>query len=335
MILADKIIALRKKAGWSQEELARQLDVSRQSVSKWEGAQSVPDMERILQLSRLFGVSTDYLLKDEMECPGTAPLPDEAGALRRVTMEEAAAYLERGWRNAPWMGLATLLCIISPTPLLMLAGLSRTPGLPLGEQTAVGLGIIALVTLVAAAVALFLICDARGAELRFLEKEPFETEYGVAGMVRERRKAFRPRYTRLNITGVLLCILSVVPVFAVTAALPAGAEDGLWYAAAVCCLLWLAGMGMFAFVYGGTCWEATECLLEEGDYTRRNKARRHLVEAVSMAYWLVVTAGYLAYSLTTGSWEHSWAVWPVAGLLYGAAMAFLNLLDAPRREGEG
>ena len=136
MILADKIIALRKKAGWSQEELARQLDVSRQSVSKWEGAQSVPDMERALQLSRLFGVSTDYLLKDEMECPGTAPLPDEAGALRRVTMEEAAAYLERGWRNAPWMGLATLLCIISPTPLLMLAGLSRTPGLPLGEQTA-------------------------------------------------------------------------------------------------------------------------------------------------------------------------------------------------------
>lgn len=91
MILADKIIALRKKAGWLQEELARQLDVSRQSVSKWEGAQSVPDMERVLQLSRLFGVSTDYLLKDEMECPGTAPLPDEAGALRRVTILSTAA----------------------------------------------------------------------------------------------------------------------------------------------------------------------------------------------------------------------------------------------------
>ena len=66
MILADKIIALRKKAGWSQEELAQQLNVSRQSVSKWEGAQSVPDLERILQMSRLFGVSTDYLLKDEL-----------------------------------------------------------------------------------------------------------------------------------------------------------------------------------------------------------------------------------------------------------------------------
>ena len=67
MILADKIIELRKKASWSQEELAAQLGVTRQSVSKWEGAQSVPDMEKVVQMSRLFGVTTDYLLKDEIE----------------------------------------------------------------------------------------------------------------------------------------------------------------------------------------------------------------------------------------------------------------------------
>lgn len=65
MIFADKLIRLRKKAGWSQEELASQMNVSRQSVSKWEGAQSVPDLDKIVRLSKLFGVSTDYLLKDE------------------------------------------------------------------------------------------------------------------------------------------------------------------------------------------------------------------------------------------------------------------------------
>ena len=59
MILADKIIALRKKSGWSQEELAEKMNVTRQSVSKWEGAQAVPDLEKILLLSQLFGVSTD------------------------------------------------------------------------------------------------------------------------------------------------------------------------------------------------------------------------------------------------------------------------------------
>ena len=52
MIFADKLITLRKKAGWSQEELAEKLGVTRQSVSKWEGAQSVPDIDKILQLAR-------------------------------------------------------------------------------------------------------------------------------------------------------------------------------------------------------------------------------------------------------------------------------------------
>mgnify|MGYP003314378875 CR=1 FL=1 len=67
MILADKIINERKKLGWSQEELAEKLDVSRQSVSKWESAQSAPDLNRVLKMAEIFGVSTDYLLKDEVE----------------------------------------------------------------------------------------------------------------------------------------------------------------------------------------------------------------------------------------------------------------------------
>ena len=73
MIFADNLIALRKKEGWSQEELAQQLNVSRQSVSKWEGAQSVPDLDKIVQLSRIFGVSTDYLLKDEWRSRSLRP----------------------------------------------------------------------------------------------------------------------------------------------------------------------------------------------------------------------------------------------------------------------
>ena len=72
MILADKIINERKRCGWSQEELADQLSVSRQSVSKWEGAQAVPDLQKIIKMAELFGVSTDYLLKDEISDNGSA-----------------------------------------------------------------------------------------------------------------------------------------------------------------------------------------------------------------------------------------------------------------------
>lgn len=63
MILADKITELRKKRGWSQEELAEKVDVTRQSVSKWESAQSTPDLDKILKLAEIFEVTTDELLK--------------------------------------------------------------------------------------------------------------------------------------------------------------------------------------------------------------------------------------------------------------------------------
>jgi len=63
MNIADRIQSLRKAKGISQEELAEQTGVSRQAVSKWEGGQSVPDIEKIIIMSDFFGVTTDYLLK--------------------------------------------------------------------------------------------------------------------------------------------------------------------------------------------------------------------------------------------------------------------------------
>lgn len=92
MILADKIIRLRKKNGWSQEELAEKINVSRQAVSKWESAQTVPDLEKILMLGALFGVTTDYLLKDEIESEEFSS-GGEDSAVRRLTLAEANEYL--------------------------------------------------------------------------------------------------------------------------------------------------------------------------------------------------------------------------------------------------
>ena len=115
MIFADKLTQLRKKAGWSQEELAEQMNVTRQSVSKWEGAQSVPDLEKMIRLSELFGVSTDYLLKDEIEDEECTIPSDEVSKLRRVSMEEANAFLSVKATTSKSIALATFLCILSPT----------------------------------------------------------------------------------------------------------------------------------------------------------------------------------------------------------------------------
>ena len=73
MKLSEKIVRLRKEKGWSQETLAEKLNVSRQAVSRWEGATACPDATNILQLSKLFGVSADYLLNDDFESDNDLP----------------------------------------------------------------------------------------------------------------------------------------------------------------------------------------------------------------------------------------------------------------------
>ena len=96
MIMAEKITMLRKRNGWSQEELAEKLGVSRQAVSKWESGVSLPDLDRMVKMSQLFCVSTDYLLKDEIE-EVTLPegdLAPESGGDYVVTLEEANTFLD-------------------------------------------------------------------------------------------------------------------------------------------------------------------------------------------------------------------------------------------------
>ena len=336
MIFADKIIELRKKAGWSQEELAVQLGVTRQSVSKWEGAQSVPDLEKIVQMSHLFGVTTDYLLKDEIETieqPGARVQADDAAVqtetqtevLRWVSMEEAAHYLELRLIAAPKMAIATFLCVISPICLILLAGLSEVPRFGISENMAAGIGLCVLFLLVAAAAPTFISCASKAKEFEFLETEPFETAYGVVGMVKARKEAFKERYTQLNIIGTVLCILAVVPLFI---AICFSCSD-LTYIAAFCLLLFLVALGCLAFLYGGTYQHAMEKLLEEGDYTRKNKKAAGAIGKISTIYWLCVTAIFLLYTfgpMGNGQPQYSWFIWAIAGVLYGAVIAAVKLL---------
>ena len=66
-MLSEKLYKLRKNSGLSQEHLAEQLNVSRQAISKWESGTAVPESEKLITISNYFGVSVDYLLKDDEE----------------------------------------------------------------------------------------------------------------------------------------------------------------------------------------------------------------------------------------------------------------------------
>ena len=323
MIFADKLIALRKKSVWSQEELAEKLGVTRQSVSKWEGAQSVPDIDKILQLSHLFGVTTDYLLKDELGEPEYTA-GDDAPALRKVTLAQANDYLTQAHANAPKMALATALCVLSPVPLIALGALAEYGYFR--ADFATGLGLCTLLVLVAVAMVLFMQCGAAVKPYEFLEKEPIDTEYGVTGLAHERRDAFAVQYNRGNTLGTVLCILCAVPLFAAMMFL----DTDILAAAAVCLLLVLVACGVYAFVRVGTVQDALNQLLEEGDFTRDAKARKSAIRAVAAAYWLVVVAIFLFYTFGpygNGQPEYSWFIWAIAGVIFAAVMVVMKAVQ--------
>ena len=103
MTMAEKILALRKQAGLSQEELADKLGVSRQAVSRWEMGAALPDAPNILGLSRLFGVTTDSLLYDEYDAPQPLGAP---GASARP--DRSRLYLDAAFAGFTALNVAVL-----------------------------------------------------------------------------------------------------------------------------------------------------------------------------------------------------------------------------------
>lgn len=312
MILADKIIEERKKNGWSQEELASKLGVSRQAVSKWESSGSIPDLQRILLMSELFGVTTDYLLKDEIEDERLNEYVETKTI--KVSMEEANQYLDMKSRGSRIVGNATSLCILSPVPLIVLGKMTE-------DHTLVGFGLVFLLILVAIAVYLFVNYGLHESHMQHLEKESFETEYGVSGMVRERREQYESTFTRNIAIGVVLCILSVIPTIMASVMEVEDYMSGI----SVGLLLIIVSIGVNILIRADMIKSSYDTLLQEGEYTIEEKHLKKKTGAFSGAYWCLMVAIYLGWSFWTNNWKFTWIIWPVAGVLYAAVLGMVKM----------
>ncbi len=327
MILADKIIEERKKNGWSQEELAEKLGVSRQAVSRWESSGSIPDLQRIIRMAELFGVSTDYLLREDL-------LPEEAsavyvetdagdgGTIRRVSMEEANEFLDIKRKGAPIIANAVTMCILSPVLLVVLMAMAEESVFNITEALAGGLGILFLFGMIATAVFMFITHSIRKSRIEYIEKESFETEYGVSGMVKEKNRSFEPTYTRGLALGVVLIILASVPL--VIAALMELPDYVIALFVALLFLMIATGVNMIirVIIIKGS----YNALLQEGEFSKAEKRMNEKYSLVAGIYWALATAIYLGWSFLTMRWDISWIVWPVAGVLFAAVLGISKLI---------
>ena len=247
-------------------------------------------------------------------------------------MEEASDFLAYRSNAAGRIALGVLLCILSPVLLILLGGAAHTGRLGLTESQAAGIGLVALILLVGAAVALFVTTGLRGSRFEYLQKEAIETAYGVDGMVKDRREKYRGSFGTLLTVGIVLCVLSPLPVFLPMLLDPSRQERTLSeiVPASVPLLLLLVAVGVYLIVRASTIWGGYQILLEEGEYTRAAKAESKRNETLTTVYWCAVTAGYLAWSLISKSWDKTWIVWPIAGVAFGLVLAVAKALREKR-----
>lgn len=342
MILAEKITFLRKQKDWSQEELADQLEISRQSVSKWESGASIPELDKIIGMSRIFGVSTDFLLKDEYDTDVITKDGQEDGDVssksglseedaapeegRTLSLEEANTYLETVQKTAGPIALGVLICIWSPISLIVMGGWSEYGPVAITEDMAAGLGIAALLIMVAVAVVLFIVNGLKTEPYEYLEREEIHLQYGVRGIVEKKKEAYAQQFRRTVALGVTLCILSVLPTLFTMCLNTAE----IWQVYSVCQLLAVVSVGVFLLVRSGSIWDSYQKLLQEGDYTLEKKRSRRKVAPLVSAYWCLVVAIYLTISFRTDSWGSTWLIWPVAALIFVVLLGIFRAITQPR-----
>lgn len=322
MILADKIITLRKRYNWSQEELAMKLNISRQSVSKWESGTSVPDLDKIITLSQIFGVSTDYLLKDGIELDPLSPQTDygEEG-LRHITVEEANEFMSLKKKMAPRLAVTTALFLFAPIPLIVMGGLSEYTSL-ITEDVAGGLGSIILLLVIGGCVASYILNGMQQEKYEYLEKESFNLLYGIEGIVRKKQDDFAPIHRSCTAIATTLCICSVIPLL-VAAAFN---STDLIYVLCVAILLALIGVAVYLYCWSGDIFDSFQILLQEGEFTEAAKREKKRMSPYSVIYWCIITAIYLGISFYTSAWKETWIIWPVSGVFYVAFYSIVKLM---------
>lgn len=325
MILADKIINERKKNGWSQEQLAEQLDVSRQSVSKWESAQSIPDLNRIIQMASIFGVSTDYLLKDDFQEEGVLqeiPKSYQEIEYRKVSLEEAQDFLKFSQKISSRIGLGVSLCVFAVAPTLWVLSLTQNPGIRLSENMAGALGMVLFFMALSCGIYLLMTSYYRSNKYEYLEKEAIDTEYGVEGLVKKNMDVFEPKYHRSHVIGTLLCLFSCIPVVVASFL----TESGGLILALVGLLFTVVSMAVYLFVSRSVIHHSHQKLLQQGDYSTSNKKVLPILSRIASVFWLVTTIIYFAYSFITNDWQHAWIVWPIAALSFVVVIIVSKML---------
>lgn len=352
MRLAEKIFNERKRLGLSQEQFAEQMEVSRQAVSKWESGQSMPDLDKIVLMSQIFRVSTDYLLKEEADTSFRSETAmEEAGhieesasfmrepseeeeSVRKLKEEEIKEYQAICFSSSKRISFGVFLCIFGA---VLLNGVDLYLH-PKGIDS--NLSVVPMLLCVAIAVGLFVFSGMQMEKYEYLKKQPFllpeEEKIRLTGEYEGFYKVFVLKIT----TGIILCVGGIIAFILCNAVGEIHSEKiygkTMMEYIAIMVLLFFIAIAVCIFVSAGMRKTHYDVLLQRDGFSEIRKKEESkngdVMGVVAGVYWCIVTAVFLAYSLTTGNWGRSWIVWPVTGCIFGAISTLITFYKSRETE---
>ena len=296
MSLAENLQYLRAREGVTQEQLAERLDVSRQSVSKWESSASYPEMDTLLKLCDMFQVDMDTLLRGSVE---NSLSEDTAGYDRFMTL----------YARKTAGGVSAVVGSVALWSLLSALGLSEM------------LGTAILLLVIAAAAVVFIASSME--EEHFRKKHPVIPDF----YTEPQKERFHRRYIWYIAGGVGAILLGVVMMVLAFTVLPEREPYESYIGAA---FLAVVACAVYFLIYGG--------MLEDkyniAKYNRQNnptpedKSRRRRATTACSVIMILATAVFLFVGLAYYKWNWAAIIYPVGGVLCGAAWMLLG----PRME---
>lgn len=292
MSLAENLQYLRAREGVTQEQLAERLDVSRQSVSKWESAASYPEMDTLLKLCDMFQVDMDTLLRGSVE---NSLSEDTAGYDRFMTL----------YARKIAGGVSAIVGSVALWSFLSALGLSEM------------LGTAMLLLVIAAAAVVFIASGME--EEHFRKKHPVIPDF----YTEPQKERFHRRYIWYIAGGVGAILLGVVMMVLAFTVLPEREPYESYIGAA---FLAVVACAVYFLIYGGM----LEDKYNIAKYNRQNnptpedKSRRRRATTACAVIMLLATAVFLTLGLGWDNWESATIIYPVGGVFCGAAWMLLG-----------
>lgn len=300
MTFGEKLQKLRKEKGMSQEELANQLNVSRQAVSKWENDQGFPETEKMLMIGNIFSTSMDYLLKEDTQPQANT----ERGYY--ASREVVQGYLQKDRKEAKRIAIGVLMFILSGLPMLIF---------PKFEDE---LSIISFI-IIALGVALFVSMGFEEETYKMIKKEPLVFDREYLTQVREHYKVLSKKLKNLIVAGIMMFFLTGAIAILVDDTFRVAKEraeifDGIY--------LLLIGIGVFMIVYASCIMSGYEVIIDNDKYQQE----RHGYEWVYYVTIGIASIIYIGIGMVYGKmfWRTGWVIVVITWIITYAVIRVLN-----------